>query len=142
MSLVRVVEVSAESPYGYDDAGRQAVKRAARTHPNVSAMWLKEVEPVVRTNAAAPFRVKVQIAYVLQERGAAAEAAWREDCASIAQAERRRGSQCPSLDPECDRDCGRAHRLCDTRHEHLCLQACADRPAPGRANLAAGPVAQ
>jgi dodecin len=75
MSLVRVVEVSAESPYGYDDAGRQAVKRAARTRPNVSAMWLKEVEPVVRTDAAAPFRVKAQIAYVLGEGSATAEAA-------------------------------------------------------------------
>ncbi len=39
MSLVNVIEVSAESFSGYDDAARQAVKRAARTIQNFSAVW-------------------------------------------------------------------------------------------------------
>ena len=75
MSQVNVIEVSAESPYGYDEAARQAVRRAARTIPNFNAVWLKEVEPVVRTDAVTPFRVKAKIAFVLNERNTHAEAA-------------------------------------------------------------------
>ena len=75
MSQVNVIEVSAESPYGYDEAARQAVRRAARTIPNFSAVWLKEVEPVVRNGVTTPFRVKAKIAFVLNKGNTHAEAA-------------------------------------------------------------------
>ena len=75
MSQVNVIEVSAESPYGYDEAARQAVRRAARTIPNFSAVWLQEVEPVVRTDAVTPFRVKAKICFVLNEGNTNAKAA-------------------------------------------------------------------
>jgi flavin-binding protein dodecin len=92
MSLTNVIEVSAESTYGYDDAARQAVRREARAIQNFSAAWLQEIEPVVRNDAVTPFRVKAQIAFVLQEEDANPEAAQREYCASAIQADRKRGS--------------------------------------------------
>jgi len=92
MSLTNVIEVSAESTYGYADAARQAVRRAARAIQNFSAVWLKEIEPVVRNDAVTPFRVKAQIAFVLQEEDVNPEAAQREHCASAIQADRKRGS--------------------------------------------------
>ena len=75
MSQVNVIEVSAESTYGYDDAARQAVRRAARAIPNFSAVWLKEFEPVVRNDAVTPFRVKAKICFVLNEGNTNAKAA-------------------------------------------------------------------
>ena len=75
MSQVNVIEVSAESTYGYDDAARQAVRRAARAIPNFSAVWLKEFEPVVRNDAVTPFRVKAKISFVLNEGNTNSEAA-------------------------------------------------------------------
>jgi dodecin len=75
MSQVNVIEVSAESTYGYDEAARQAVRRAARTIPNFSAVWLQEVEPVARNGVTTPFRVKAKIAFVLNEGNTHAEAA-------------------------------------------------------------------
>ena len=72
MSQVNVIEVSAESTYGYDEAAREAVRRAARTIPNFSAVWLQEFEPVVRKGAVTPFRVKAKISFVLNEGNAEA----------------------------------------------------------------------
>jgi flavin-binding protein dodecin len=75
MSLVNVIEVSAQSVSSYEDAARQAVKRAARAIPNFSAVWLKEFEPVVRDDAVTPFRVKAKISFVLNEGNTNSEAA-------------------------------------------------------------------
>ena len=75
MSQVNVIEVSAESPYGYDEAARQAVRRTARMIPNFSAVWLREFEPVVRNGVTTPFRVKAKIAFVLNEGNTNAKAA-------------------------------------------------------------------
>ena len=67
MSLVNVIEVSAQSVSSYEDAARQAVKHAARAIPNFSAAWLKEFEPIGRKDAGTPFRVKAKICFVLNE---------------------------------------------------------------------------
>ena len=75
MSQVNVIEVSAESLSGYDEAARQAVRRAARAIPNFSAAWLKEFEPIGRKDAGMPFRVKAKICFVLNEENTNAEAA-------------------------------------------------------------------
>lgn len=75
MSLVSVIEVSAESIYGYDDAARRAVKHAARTLQNFSAVWLKEFEPIVQSDGTARFEVKAKIAFVLHQENATPEAA-------------------------------------------------------------------
>ena len=75
MSLVNVIEVSAQSLSSYEDAARQAVRHAARAIPNFSAVWLQAFEPVARTEAVTPFRVKAKISFVLNEGNTNAEAA-------------------------------------------------------------------
>ena len=75
MSQVNVIEVSAESHYGYDDAARQAVRHAARAIPNFTAVWLQAFEPVARNDTVTPFRVKAKISFVLNDGNTNAEAA-------------------------------------------------------------------
>src|SRR4051812_22001457 len=46
----KIIELSAESAEGYDDAVRQAVERAARTIRNIRSVWVKEFEAVVEND--------------------------------------------------------------------------------------------
>jgi flavin-binding protein dodecin len=47
MSIVKVIELSAQSPESWEAATRQAVERAARTLRNIRSVWAKEFEAVV-----------------------------------------------------------------------------------------------
>jgi flavin-binding protein dodecin len=53
MSVVKFLELSAQSARGYEDAVRQAVERAARTIRNIRSVWLNEFEAVVDPAARA-----------------------------------------------------------------------------------------
>ena len=67
MSVVKFLELSAQSPQGYEDAIRQAVERASRTIRNITSVWAKEFEAVVENNRVTQFRVVVKIAFMLDE---------------------------------------------------------------------------
>ena len=67
MSMVKVIELSSESPEGWEDATRQAVERASRTIRNIRAVWVKEFEAVVDGNNLTRFRVNVKISFELDE---------------------------------------------------------------------------
>jgi len=67
MSVVKVIELSAESAEGYDDAVRQAMERAARTIRNIRSVWLKEFEAVVENDRVTQFRVAVKISFLLDK---------------------------------------------------------------------------
>jgi flavin-binding protein dodecin len=67
MSMVKVIELSSESPESWEDATRQAVKRASRTIRNIRAVWVKEFEAVVDRSNLTQFRVNVKISFELDE---------------------------------------------------------------------------
>jgi dodecin len=50
MSIVKVIELSAQSPESWEAATRQAVERAARTLRNIRSIWAKEFEAVVEND--------------------------------------------------------------------------------------------
>ena len=47
MSVVKFLELSAQSPNSYEDAIREAVERASSTLRNIRSVWAKEFEAVV-----------------------------------------------------------------------------------------------
>ena len=67
MSMVKVIELSSESPESWEDATRQAVERASRTIRNIRAVWVKEFEAVVDENSLTQFRVTLKISFKLDE---------------------------------------------------------------------------
>ena len=67
MSMVKVIELSAQSAQGYEDAVRQAVERVARTIRNIRSVWVKEFEAVVENDQVTQFRVTVKISFLLEE---------------------------------------------------------------------------
>ncbi len=71
MSMVKVIELSSESPNSWEDATRQAVERASRTLRNIRSVWVKEFEAVVENDQVTQFRVLVKISFQLDEGASA-----------------------------------------------------------------------
>jgi dodecin len=67
MSMVKVIELSSESPESWEDATRQAVERASRTIRNIRSVWVKEFEAVVDGNNVSQFRVNLKVSFLLDE---------------------------------------------------------------------------
>jgi dodecin len=71
MSVVKFLELSGQSPNGYEDAIREAVERASSTLRNIRSVWIKEFEAVVENDKVSQFRAVVKIAFELEEGGSA-----------------------------------------------------------------------
>ena len=69
MSVVKMLELSAQSPESWEAATRQAVERASRTLRNIRSVWVKEFEAVVENDDVTQFRVVVKISFQLEEAG-------------------------------------------------------------------------
>ncbi len=67
MSVAKVIEISAESPDGFEAAAREGIQRAAKTVQNIQTAWVKEQKIVVEDGKAISFRVDMKITFLLKE---------------------------------------------------------------------------
>jgi hypothetical protein len=65
MSVAKVIEISAESTKGFEDAIAQGIQRASKTVQNIKSAWVKEQQVVVEGNAVASYRVDLKVTFVL-----------------------------------------------------------------------------
>ena len=71
MSIVKVIEVIAESPKSWDDAASQAVKEASKTVDGITEIWVAGMKAVVENNKIVRYRITANISVVLKDRGKA-----------------------------------------------------------------------
>jgi dodecin len=71
MSIVRSIEVIAQSTKGFDDACRQAVREASTTLRGIRSFWVKSAECVVDDNEITMFRVNGKISFEVEREGSA-----------------------------------------------------------------------
>jgi flavin-binding protein dodecin len=69
MAVVKVVELLTESDNSWEDAAREAVRRASQTLRNIRSVYVKEFEAVVENDQVTRFRVNCKITFVLEEGG-------------------------------------------------------------------------
>jgi flavin-binding protein dodecin len=67
MSVVKMIELSSQSPESWEDAARQAVERASRSLRNIRSVWVKEFEAAVDAGKVTQFRVVLKISFQLEE---------------------------------------------------------------------------
>ncbi len=67
MSIVKMIELSAQSSESWEDATRQAVERASRSLRNIRSVWVKEFEAAVDADKVTQFRVILKISFQLEE---------------------------------------------------------------------------
>jgi flavin-binding protein dodecin len=67
-SIVKVIEVVAQSDKGFDDAVRSAVQEASKTISGIRSVWVENFSVKVEDNRITNFRVNCKISFVLEGR--------------------------------------------------------------------------
>ncbi len=65
MSVLKVIEIMASSPVGWEDAVKDAVKTAAKTVKGIKSVYVQDQSAVVKDNQVTEFRVTCKITFEL-----------------------------------------------------------------------------
>ena len=65
MSMLKVIEVLAESDKSWEDAAQQAVTKTAKTVHNVKSIHIKNFEATVDNGKLKKYRVNAKISFLL-----------------------------------------------------------------------------
>jgi flavin-binding protein dodecin len=65
-SIVKVIEVIAQSPSSFDDAVRNAVKEVAKTVTGVKSVWVDNFSCNVTGDQITEFRVNVKVSFMVE----------------------------------------------------------------------------
>lgn len=68
MSIVRSIEVIAQSPQGFDQACQEAIKDASKTLRGIKSFWIKNAECVVENDKITMYRVNGKISFLVEAR--------------------------------------------------------------------------
>lgn len=66
MAVVKVIEVLAESPNGWDGATQEALREASKTIKNIKSIYVKEMQAVVENNQIVNYRVNAKISFLVE----------------------------------------------------------------------------
>jgi flavin-binding protein dodecin len=67
MPVARVIELSASSEQGFEDAINQGIQRATSTLRNVESAWVKDMNVMIENNQVTSYKVNLAITFVLEE---------------------------------------------------------------------------
>lgn len=67
MSMLKVVEVLAESDKSFDDAAQVAVTNAGKTVRNIKSIYIKEMTASVDNNQITKYRINAKISFTLED---------------------------------------------------------------------------
>ncbi len=65
MSVAKVIEISSESPVGFEKAISEGIERASKTVHNIKSAWVKSQSVVVREGKIAQYRVNLKVTFIL-----------------------------------------------------------------------------
>ncbi|WP_415405587.1 dodecin family protein [Sulfurovum sp. CS9] len=68
MSIVKVIEVIAESEKSWDDAAKNAIKEASKSIKNIKSIYVENMEAKVDDNKIIKYRINAKISFVLKKR--------------------------------------------------------------------------
>ncbi len=66
MSVVKVIEVLAQSDKGWEDAAREAVKEASKSVKNIQNIYIKDFKADVENNNVTVYRVNAKISFLVE----------------------------------------------------------------------------
>ncbi|HSK42099.1 MAG TPA: dodecin family protein [Arenibaculum sp.] len=66
MTMLKVIEVLAESPNSWEEAAQNAVKQASDSLRGVSSIYIKNFEAKVENNSITSYRINAKITFELQ----------------------------------------------------------------------------
>ena len=66
MSIVKVLEVIAQSNKSFDDAAQQAVREAAQSVRGIKSIWIDNFTGVVENDRIVQYRVNAKISFLVE----------------------------------------------------------------------------
>lgn len=67
MSVVKILEILAESPKSWEDATQLAVTEAAKTVDNIQNVYIVEMKAIVEGKKIVRYRVNTKISFIVKE---------------------------------------------------------------------------
>lgn len=67
MSVAKVIEITADSEKGFDDAVRRGVAKAADTLEHIRGAWVANQEVLVEDGKVQTYRVHLRVTFLLNE---------------------------------------------------------------------------
>ena len=67
MSVVKVIEVLAQSEKSFEDAVQTALREASRSVRNIKSIYVKEMQAIVDGDRIAEWRVNTKISFALED---------------------------------------------------------------------------
>jgi dodecin len=66
MSVVKVIELMAQSENGWEDAAQKVVDEASKSLRNIQSVYIKDFEAKVEENKLSVFRVKAKVSFLVE----------------------------------------------------------------------------
>ncbi|ODA68391.1 hypothetical protein A7A08_00214 [Methyloligella halotolerans] len=67
MSMLKVIEVLAESDKGWEDAAQNAVNQASKSVRDVKSIYIKNHEATVEGGKIVKYRINAKISFLLED---------------------------------------------------------------------------
>jgi flavin-binding protein dodecin len=65
-TMVKIVEVIAQSEKSFDDAAQQAVREAAKSVRGIKSVWIENFSGVVEGDRIVEFRVNAKLSFLVE----------------------------------------------------------------------------
>lgn len=65
MSVAKVIEITAQSPEGFEDAIRQGAAKAKETVRHITGAWVKEQSVAIEDGEIVGYRVDLKVTFLL-----------------------------------------------------------------------------
>jgi hypothetical protein len=67
MAIVKVIEVLAQSPEGWEDATQQALTEAQESVRNIRSIYIKDLQADVQDGKITNYRINAKISFLLEK---------------------------------------------------------------------------
>lgn len=67
MTIAKIVELSSESPDGFEAAAKTGIERARKTLDGVRSAWVKDQQIEVDSSGRTQYRVTMKVTFVMKE---------------------------------------------------------------------------
>lgn len=67
MAVVKVIELLAQSPDGWEAATQEALHEASKTIRDIQSIYIKEFQAVVENNEITNYRVNVKVSFTVSD---------------------------------------------------------------------------
>ncbi|HWQ93029.1 MAG TPA: dodecin family protein [Clostridia bacterium] len=67
MAVVKVIEILAQSPKGWEDAAQEALNEVAKTIDGIQSLYVRDFQAVVENNRIVQYRLNVKMSFLVRD---------------------------------------------------------------------------